>query len=100
MSENEVTSEELAVLRSCGPDERCLIYGNDWIKVPTERLVQIMEHAFREAYADAAQALGEPVEAFEIAEMSAGDTAMVVTVTGASGRTEFGIGAIPDPRVH
>ena len=95
---NEVTPEQLALLRSCGPDERVYVYGDDWIKMPTARIEQLMEHAFRAAYGEAAQALGEAVASVDIDDIELGQTFLRVTLTGASGRQCAGVGAIPDPR--
>ena len=96
----EVTPEQMALLRSCGPDERCIVYGSEWVKLPIPRLVEIMGQAFKEAYANAAKELGEDVETFDVDEMDIGQTYMRVRLTGKSGKQCAGVGSIPDPRAH
>jgi hypothetical protein len=97
---SQVTPEQMALLRSCGPDERIYVYGTEWVKVTTERLLQMMEQAFKAAYTDAAKELGEDVETFDVDEMDIGQTYMRVRLTGKSGKQCAGVGPIPDPRAH
>lgn len=97
----EVSDEQLELVRSCGPDERVMVYGGAWIKLPTDTILALLRAAFDAAHADAmARADGERVVDFDMDGTELGATEIRVYLTLESGRVVTGVGAIPDPRVR
>jgi len=95
---NGVNAARLELVRSCAPNERVIVRGSEWIKARSALIEKALDVAFREAYANAAEALGQSVVAFSLDDIEMGATFLRVTVVGASGRQASGIGQIPDPR--
>lgn len=96
----EVSPENLAILRSCKPNERCLIYGDTFVKMTIDTLEEVMQTALRIAWADAekngAGHLGE-IESFDVDDLELGNEFVRVVLRDAMGREASGIGFIPNP---
>ena len=98
------TPEDLALLQSCGPGERCFFYGDKLHKLHEETLASMLESAFKDAYTNALMAAsidlnGRQVSC-EIEDMPMGQTWMRVTITDVHCGTVSGVGHIPQPRPH
>jgi hypothetical protein len=100
----QVTQEELELVRSCGPDERCIVYDDRFIKLPIARILAMHEVAFKVAYTDALR-LAEVEDAdqlvsCELDDIEVGQTFLRVTVTDKQGRRTSAVGMLPDPRAQ
>ena len=100
---SEVSPADLALVRSCSPDERCMYFGNELVKLPIARMTAMLESAFKDAWraaeVDGAGRLGEVTD-FEIGEIERGDCFMRVTQRDAGGREATGVGMFHDPGNH
>lgn len=100
MDFSQMTETELALVQSCGPDERCLPYGGEYLKLPVKTIEAIFEAAFHSAYREAlSRADGQTVTGFDLADIEAGATTLTVRLTTESGEVITATAPIPDPRV-
>src|SRR5690606_2826277 len=85
MSEDfrRVAPDELELVRSCGPNERCVVFGDEFVKTTIDRIESMYEEAFRTAYTAALELAGDSVLGqtlqCEIEDMAVGQTYMRVT---------------------
>ena len=97
-----VTDDELDLIRSCGPGERCLIYEDEFFKLSLCAVTSMLESAFNNACADALELAGGKIGSdefqFEVDPLGVGQTWMRVTLTTTGGDQFSAIGLIPDPR--
>ena len=68
----ELTPEQAELVKSAGPDERCLFYGGELVKVPAERMAALMAHAFRSGIEVAAGELAAELECLLDEELGRG----------------------------
>ena len=84
-----VTHDELELLRSCGPGERCLIYDNEIFKLPISTVTSLIESAFNSACADALKLAGSRIQdgefEVEVDPIGIGQTWLRVTLTSVAG---------------
>lgn len=98
------TEDEIDLVRSCGPEERCLIYEDAFFKLHVSTVAALLESAFDRACADAltlagAKYMDAPSHA-EVDSLAVGQTWMRVTLTFMDGARFSAIGLIPDPTPH
>ena len=79
------TDDELELVRSCGPEERCLIYEDAFFKLHVSTVASMLEAAFNNACADAltlagARYMDRPFHA-DVEPLEIGQTWMRVTLT-------------------
>lgn len=101
MSEwNNISGEQIEMVRSCRPGEVCIQIGDDFIKTTAKQLEASLEAAFRAAWAAAYENgrghLGE-IENCDMDDMDYGTTFLRVTLRDDMGREASGIGMIPKP---
>lgn len=98
----QLTPEQYDLISSKGPEETCLYFGEDLIRVPTERFLAAFKHAFETGAQVAAGSLGisnsAGIESFDLEAVEMGQKFLRVLVTSTDGRTASGVGVIPDPR--
>ena len=98
-----LTAEQLALIKSTGPGETCMFFGNELIKLSNARLEAIQKVAFDEAAIKALQELGPSDDAdvkFEVGDIALGQTFLRVTASDASGASATAVGTVPHPRTH
>jgi len=98
------TEDEIDLVRSCGPEERCLIYEDEFFKLHVSTVAALLESAFESACADALTLAGAKYMdgqfRADVDPLAVGQTWMRVTLTFMDGERFSAIGLIPDPAPH
>lgn len=97
---HELTAAEVELVKSCGPNEVCWLWGDELVKTTTQQLEAALEVAFKEAYAAALKDfIGEHHE-FEVDDLEPGAVYLRVTIRNERGDEASGIGMIPRPSME
>lgn len=97
----EVSEAELALVQSCGPDERVMLFGDEFVRLPIKTIETILGAAFEAAYHEAMSRVGgQTVTNTDMQEMGLGDTTITVLLTIESGEVISATAPIPDPRMR
>jgi len=98
----EVTAAERELMRSCGPGEVAIFYGDELVKITSERMLQIYRDAVNAAIKGAAEMLAleraDEIESWNVDDFEMGQTFVRVTLTSKAGAQASAIGMIADPR--
>jgi len=94
----EITTEQHDLIRTCGPDRRCMFLGDELVRMPAEMIPKIMKNAFDAATYAAIGMLGlkrdDEMRSIAMDDISLGDQFVRVTVTSVDGRMATGTGQI------
>jgi heme/copper-type cytochrome/quinol oxidase subunit 4 len=94
----EMTTEQFDLIRTCGPDRRCMFIGDELVRMPSAMAPKIMKNAYDAATYAAIGMLGlkhsEELQSIVPDDIGLGDQFMTVTVTSVDGRTAMASGTI------
>jgi hypothetical protein len=99
-----LTPDQHELIKSAGPGETCMFYGDELLCLSGDRLAAIHEVAFKTAAMAALKELRPDEDdsnmQFECESPALGQMYLRVTVTDSKGAKATAIGWIPDPRAH
>lgn len=97
----EATLEQQELVATCGPDQRCAVIGNEFVRMSADQLEAILKSAFESAcYAGISEldiTRDGELKGFEKKPYATGDQCLYVTTTATDGRSVTCAGPIVLP---